>query len=155
MLPALAAGARIVNIGSSMSDRARIDPDDLEGRRHWGMMRSYAQSKLALLMATAVWAERLRPLGITANTVHPGAVATGLIRTGGAIGLAWRGLAPFFLTEAQGAATPLRAALSPGLAGISGAYLKKQGPVTPNRLAENATLVQRVWDATELLTGRA
>jgi NAD(P)-dependent dehydrogenase (short-subunit alcohol dehydrogenase family) len=154
LLPVFGPGTRIVNIGSSSSDIARIYPDDLEGQRRWGLLHSYAQSKLALLMVTAIWAKRLRATGITANTVHPGAVATGLVRAGGAIGLAWRGLAPFLLTEAQGAATPLRAALSPELANISGAYLKKNGPAKPNRRALDAALVQRVWDATEALTGR-
>jgi NAD(P)-dependent dehydrogenase (short-subunit alcohol dehydrogenase family) len=155
LLPALASGARIVNVGSNSSDMARITPDDLEGRRKWGVVHTYPQSKLALLMVTRVWAERLRDRGITANTVHPGAVATGLVRAGGPIGLAWRCMAPFLLTEAQGAETPLRAALAPEFAGISGAYVKKKGPVRPNRLAADADLVQRVWAATELLTGPA
>ena len=118
LLPALRRaeqGARIVNVGSSTSETANIDPDDLEGVRRWGMVHRYGQSKLALLMATNVWAERLLPERITANTVHPGMVATGLIRAGGAIGLAWRAMAPFLLTEEQGAATPLHVALSPAL----------------------------------------
>ncbi len=155
LVPVLGAGARIVNIGSSTSDRAGIDPDDLEGRRRWGMVRSYAQSKLALLMVTSVWAERLRAGGVTANTVHPGAVATGLVRAGGAIGLAWRAMASFQLTEAQGAVGPLHAALAADFAGISGAYVKNSRPVRPNRLALDRVLVQRVWAATALLTGLA
>jgi NAD(P)-dependent dehydrogenase (short-subunit alcohol dehydrogenase family) len=155
LLPALATGGRIVNVGSSSSDLARIDPDDLEGRRRWGMVHAYAQSKLALLMVTQVWAERLRGRAITANTVHPGAVATGLVRTGGPIGLAWRAMAPFLLSEAEGALPPLRAALSPEFAGISGAYIKKRGAVRPNRLASDAALVARVWAATEALSGPA
>jgi NAD(P)-dependent dehydrogenase (short-subunit alcohol dehydrogenase family) len=106
-------------------------------------------------MVGTVWADRLRPRGITVNTVHPGAVATGLIRSGGAIGLAWRVMAPFLLTEEQGAVTPLHAALSPDFAEISGAYVKKQRPVTPNRLALDTALVRRVWEATEALTGPA
>lgn len=155
LLPALAPGGRIVNIGSSTSDRARIDPADLEGRKGWGMVHAYAQSKLALLMVTQLWAARLGSQGITANTIHPGAVATGLVRAGGPIGIAWRLMAPFLLTEAQGAETPLRAALAPAYAGITGAYIKKQGPVPPNRRATDAQLVQRVWDATEALAGPA
>jgi NAD(P)-dependent dehydrogenase (short-subunit alcohol dehydrogenase family) len=155
LLPVLAAGGRIVNVGSSRSDRASIDPDDLEGRCRWGMARSYAQSKLALLMVTSIWAERLRPHGVTANTVHPGAVATGLVRAGGTIGLAWAAMAPFLLTEAEGAVSPLHAALSSDFAGISGAYVKKRRPVRPNRLALDSALVQRVWEATALLIGPA
>jgi NAD(P)-dependent dehydrogenase (short-subunit alcohol dehydrogenase family) len=153
LLPALQPGARIVNVGSSSSDTATIDPDDLEGRRRWGFLHSYSQSKLALLMVTNHWAERLRPERITANTVHPGTVATGLIRTGGIIGLAWRVMSKFLLTEAQGAEPPLHVALAPEFAELTGTYVKKTAPVAPNRLSLDRALEQRVWDATERLTG--
>ncbi len=156
LLPALQAapgGARIVNTGSSSSDHARIDPDDLEGRRHWGLVHTYAQSKLALLIATRGWADRLAGTGVVANTVHPGAVATTLVRAGGAIGLVWRCLAPLLLTEEQGADTSLHVALSPDFATISGAYVKLRRVVAPNRRALDPALTARVWAATELLTG--
>ncbi len=47
LLPALRAGApsRIVSVGSSTSDRARIDPEHLELGNGWSMQRAYAQSK--------------------------------------------------------------------------------------------------------------
>ena len=156
LLPALRAtpgGARIVNVGSSTSDRARIYPDDLEGRHRWGLVHTYGQSKLALLIATRGWADRLAGSGVVANTVHPGAVASGLVRAGGVIGLAWRCMAPFLLTEEQGADTPLHVALSPEFATVTGAYVKRRQPVPPNPLASNAELAAQVWAATELLTG--
>ncbi len=153
LLPALHAGARIVNVGSSSSDTATIDPDDLEGLHRWGFLHSYSQSKLALLMVTNHWAERLRPERITANTVHPGTVATGLIRTGGVIGLAWRVMSMFLMTEEQGAEAPLHVALAPAFADLTGTYVKKTAPVAPNRLSLDRALAQRVWDATERLTG--
>ncbi len=156
LLPALRAapgGARIVNIGSDMSERARIYPDDLEGRRRWGLVHSYGQSKLALLIATRGWADRLAGSGVVANCVHPGAVATGLVRAGGPIGLAWRAMAPFLLTEQQGADTPLHVATSAEFAGITGAYVKRRRAVVPNRRALDGALAAQVWEATALLTG--
>ncbi len=144
-------GARIVNVGSSTADRATIDPDDLQGQRRWGMVRSYSQSKLAITMTTLEWAKRLQGSGITANVVHPGAVATGLIRARGPIALAWRLMAPFLLTEEQGADTPLHVALSPAFAGVTGAYVKKRQAVPPNPRALDAALAARVWQATEIL----
>ena len=143
--------ARIVNIGSDTADRARIEPDDLEGRRRWGMVRAYSRSKLALTMATFEWARRLRGTGIVANVVHPGAVATGLVRSRGPVGLAWHMMAPFLLTEEQGADSPLHVALSPEFGGITGAYVKKRRAVPPNRLALDDALTGRVWRATEAL----
>ena len=68
--------ARIVNVGSSTSDWARVDPDDLEGKRRWNMVRAYSQSKLALMMASFGWAARLNGTGVVSNVVHPGIVAT-------------------------------------------------------------------------------
>jgi NAD(P)-dependent dehydrogenase (short-subunit alcohol dehydrogenase family) len=154
LLPALRAAdaARIVNIGSSTADHARIDPADLEGKRRWRMVHAYSQSKLALTMATLTWAERLRDTFVTANVVHPGAVATGLVRTNGLIGLAWRAMAPFLLTEEAGAETPLHVALSSEFAGVTGAYVKKLRPVRPNRIALDPAMRQAVWEATEALT---
>jgi NAD(P)-dependent dehydrogenase (short-subunit alcohol dehydrogenase family) len=156
LLPALRAGApsRIVNIGSSTSDRARIDPEHLVLGRNWGMRRAYSQSKLALMMTTFALAKRLDGTGVVANVVHPGLVASGLVRTGGVIGLAWRCLAPFALSEEQGADTPLYAALAPELAMVSGAYLKNRRPATPNRQALDPALVEQVWAATERLAVR-
>jgi NAD(P)-dependent dehydrogenase (short-subunit alcohol dehydrogenase family) len=151
--PALiaAAPARIVVVGSSTSDKARIDPHDLELTRHWGMVRAYSQSKLAVMITTFGWADRLRPYGVTANVVHPGAVATGLVRAPGMIGLAWRLMAPWLRTEAQGADTPLHVALAPALARTTGRYFKDRAIAEPNRLAGDRALAQAVWNVTERL----
>jgi NAD(P)-dependent dehydrogenase (short-subunit alcohol dehydrogenase family) len=153
LLPSLMAGgqARIVNVGSSTSDRARINPDNLVLGHRWAMVRAYGQSKLALMMTTFALARRLEGTGVTANVVHPGLVATGLVRSGGLIGLAWRWLAPLALTEEQGADTPLHAALAPELAHVSGVYFKNRQPAPPNRQARDPALQDRVWRATERL----
>lgn len=156
LLPALLAGApsRIIAIGSSTSDHAHIDPDNLMLGRHWRMQRAYSQSKLALMMTTFALAKQLENTGVVANVVHPGLVATGLVRTGGIIGLAWRCLAGVALTEEQGADTPLHAALAPELATVSGAYLKNCRIVPPNPQALDPIRVARVWKATERLVAQ-
>lgn len=145
------SGARIVNIGSSTSDRARIDPADLELRQHWSMTRAYAQSKLAMMMTTLGWARRLEGTGVVANIVHPGMVATKLVRASGAVGLAWRAMAPFISSEEQGADTPLHVALAPEFATVTGKYVKRRRSTRPNRLTQDQALVDRVWVATETL----
>ena len=154
-LSSAANGARVVNVGSSTADRATIDPSDLQGERRWGMVRSYSQSKLALTICTLEWARRLQGTGIVANVVHPGAVATGLIRARGPIALAWRLMAPFLLTEEAGADTPLTVATAPEFATLTGAYVKKRQAVRLNPRALDAALSARVWQSTEtLLRGR-
>jgi NAD(P)-dependent dehydrogenase (short-subunit alcohol dehydrogenase family) len=158
LLPALSAavseagGARVVNVGSSASDHAGIDPDDLEMARRWDLVRAYARSKLALMMATFEWAERAPGVGFL--VVHPGGVQTGLVRAGGLVQFGWWAMSPFLLTPEQGAATPLHAALTQDMAGVSGRYLKDSRTARPNRRALDAALRRRVWEATERLAGQ-
>ena len=83
--------------------------------------------------------------------VHPGTVASGLVRSGGAVGLAWRIMAPFISSEEQGADTPLHVALAPEFGTMTGAYVKRRRAARPNRLALDQALVERVWLATETL----
>ncbi len=153
LLPALAAAgrARVVTVGSSSSDRAAIDPDDLELRRGWFMTRAYARSKLASLMTAFEIAPALQASGVFLNVVHPGLVATSLVRGGGPAQLAWRALALVAFTPRQGAETPLHAALAPELDGVSGRYLKPRGAATPNRRALDPALRARVLAATRAL----
>ncbi|WP_347557786.1 SDR family NAD(P)-dependent oxidoreductase [Robbsia sp. KACC 23696] len=152
---ALRAGApsRIVNVGSSTSDSGRLDPHRLERGKSarfaiWDRVRAYRESKLAMMLATFTRAERLQGSGVTANVVHPGMVATGLIRERGAIGLAWKIMAPFCLSEEQGARTPVFAALDPSWAALTGKYLKKCAVARPNPCSADAPLRDAVEVAT-------
>ena len=73
------APARVVNLGSIAA--GGLDLTDVEfARRRFVPVRAYAQSKQAIHMLTWSFAERLRAAGVTANAVHPGAVATGLFQ---------------------------------------------------------------------------
>ncbi len=155
LLGALRAGApaRIVNVGSSVAERAALDPDDLELRRGWNMVRAYGRSKLAMLTTTLDLAARLADSGVTANVVHPGPVNTGIVRDSALARLAWRAVAPLLLTAEQGAAAPLHVALSSALTGESGHYFRRTARTAPNRRALDPELRRRVWEATERLVG--
>ena len=151
--PALrAAGdARVVNVGSTASDRASLDVDDLELARGWGPLRAYGRSKLAIMMATFEWARRAP--GVAVNVVHPGVVATKIGAVPGVIGLGWGLLRPFMIGQEQGADTPLHVALSPLAEGVTGTYFKKRQPARPNRLALDRALTARLWTETARLAG--
>lgn len=153
--PALLDGApsRIVTVGSSTSDRARVNPGDLELERGWTMVRAYSSSKLAVMIATFEAARRLSGTGVVANVVHPGMVATKLVRSRGPIGLSWRLMSPLLRSEEKGAETPLHVALADELAGVTGGYFKDCRAVAPNKLALDLRLARHVWDATAGLVG--
>lgn len=152
---AAAGGARIVNVGSVISEFARIDPDDLELESGWNAARAYARSKLALTMATFDWSERLAAAGVSVNVVHPGSVATGIVRDGGISALTWRLARPFLLSVEQGAEGPLHAALSDRMRGVSGRYLRRTRLARPNRQALDPRLRAAVASATRRLVDRS
>ena len=153
--PALRNGApaRVVNVGSTASDRASLKVTDLEGARSWNALSAYGRSKLALMMATFERARRLEGTGVAVNVVHPGVVATRLASMPGPIGWGWAAIRPFMITPEQGAVTPLHLALSPLVAGETGKYWKRSHPARPNRQAKDATLVRQLWRETERLIG--
>lgn len=148
-----ADAARVVNVGSTASDRATLSVDDLELDHGWNPMRAYGRSKLAIMMATFEWARRLP--GVAVNVVHPGVVATKIGAVPGVIGLGWALLRPFMIGVEQGADTPLHVALSPQVEGVTGTYFKKRLPARPNRQALNRLVTARLWTETARLTARS
>ena len=153
--PSLRDGApsRVVNVGSTASDRANLKGMDLEGARAWNPYAAYCRSKLALMMATFERARRLAGTGVAVNVVHPGVVSTTLGSVPGPIGWGWNAFRRFMITPEQGAVTPLHLALSPLVEGETGQYWKRSRPAKPNRQALDPALVRQVWRETERLIG--
>ena len=121
-----AGGARIVSVSSEAHLRAPLVFDDVNfDSRRYDPWLAYGQSKTANVLFAVEAARRWRDDGITANALHPGAIA--------ATNLA-RHLEPDVLTRAldsgdyevktleQGAATSVLVATSTQLAGIGGRY---------------------------------
>lgn len=62
-------------------------------------------------------------------------------------------LRPFFRTPEQGADTAVYLATSPDVAGTSGEYFANRRPIRSARVTYDETVQQRLWDASESLTG--
>ena len=164
MLPLLEASApaRIVSVASDAHRFGTIDFDDLQSERTYGglplvgAMRVYGASKLANILFTTELARRLEGRGVTANCVHPGAVATRLGQNNGQVGVVLtRLLSPLFLTPAQGAATSIHVATSPDVANKSGRYFAKSRETRPSRSALDAEAARRLWTASAEMVGLA
>jgi len=156
LLPALRAGApsRIITVSSQAERAGRIDFDDLHGVRRYRGVRAYAQSKLANVLFTYELAERLHGTGVTANCVHPGGVATGIVRDYPAwVQWLWR---RHFVTPEVGARTSIYLASSPDVEGVTGCYFEP-----PNRVAKSSprsydvATRERLWALSAELTGLA
>ena len=148
------APARVVNVSSDAHKFGTLDFDDLGNERNYRAMRVYGQSKLANILFTAELARRCAGSGVTANSLHPGAVGTGLGKNNGAwarvlIAL----LRPFFRTPADGAATSVYVATSPAVEGISGRYFAKCREKQPSAAARDGDAARRLWEISATLTG--
>ena len=151
------APSRIVNVSSSEAQHpARLDTNDLQfERRKYSVIAAYRQSKLLMNAFTFELARRLAGTGVTANCLHPGAVATNIWNPdllpliGGLIVAVVK---PFLLNSKQGAAVSLYLATSPEVAQVSGEYFVKSKPAKSNPLSRDPKLMAEVWLCTEKMT---
>lgn len=155
LLPLLRAGApsRIVNVTSSFERWGRIRWDDLQSSRRYFGIRAYTQSKLATVMFTYELAERLTGTGVTANCVHPGLVATDLMRD---LPRWMRAVyEPFLKSPEVGARGVVWLAAAPEVAGVTGRYFAGGRERPSSRRSYDVEEQRRLWRASEEMTGHS
>ena len=148
------APARIVNVASDAHRAVKaIDFDDLQyRRRRYRPFRVYCQSKLANVMFTNELARRLAGTGVTANSLHPGFVATNFFVGRQPIHWLMRWAAFWVaIPPEQGAQTSIYLASSPEVEGITGQYFEKCRSVIPSRAALDESAARRLWEVSEQL----
>jgi NAD(P)-dependent dehydrogenase (short-subunit alcohol dehydrogenase family) len=165
-LAAAGGGARIVSVSSVAHLRSPVVFDDLHFEyRGYDPALAYAQSKTANVLFAVEATRRWRDDGITANALHPGAIAaTNLsrhldpamlerLRTSGV----YR-----YKTIEQGAATSVLVATSPELEGTGGHYFEhcNEAPVVAAPVTEpggsgvaayalDPEHAERLWEVSE------
>ena len=75
-----APSARIVTVSSLMHVLGKINFDDINSEKSYDPWRAYNQSKLANILFTRSLSRHLAFTNVTANALHPGAIATELQR---------------------------------------------------------------------------
>lgn len=150
------APARVVNVASEAHRYARrgLDFDDLMATKRYRPFLTYARSKLANILFTRELARRFDGTGVTANSLHPGFVASNFAREGdtGALGnLAMIAGRPFAISAAKGAQTSVFLASSPFAEGVTGQYFAKSALAKPAAAAENDEAAAKLWSVSEQL----
>ncbi|PZG14096.1 SDR family NAD(P)-dependent oxidoreductase [Nonomuraea aridisoli] len=162
---AAAGGARVVAVSSNAHRRAPVVFDDLHfERRPYEAWAAYAQSKSANALFAVEAAVRWADDGITANSLNPGGIRTGLQRHAHLTPemqqifdtYDWR-------TPEQGAATSVLLAASPLVEGVSGRYFEDcaeaavaAGPEVPTGVQPHAVdpdAAARLWKVSSELMG--
>ena len=150
------APARIVNVASAAHRRATLDFDDLQSERGYSGMGAYSRSKLANILYTYELARRLEGSGVTANCLHPGVVRTGFGRnTQGIFKLGVKLIAPFMLSDEQGADTSIYLASAPEVEGVTGKYFAKREAIRSNPQSHDRAAAERLWDISLEMCGLA
>jgi NAD(P)-dependent dehydrogenase (short-subunit alcohol dehydrogenase family) len=154
------APARVVNVASTAHRSARhgMGFEDLQTHDGYRGMQVYGRSKLANILFTRELARRLDGTGVTANSLHPGTVATGYARDGDASGFLAFGvkvIKPFILTPEKGARTSVYLASSPAVADVTGEYFVKCRARTPSPAALDDAAAERLWTVSEELVAQA
>ena len=154
------APSRIVNVASEAHRQAPsgIDFDDLMyEKRGYGGFAAYGASKLANILFTRELAKRLEGTNVTANSLHPGVIASGFGRNNkGVFGFIMRNIAsPFLGSEESGARTSVYLASSPDVEGKTGLYWKSSREARTTRAGQDDEAAKRLWKLSEELIEKA
>lgn len=153
LLPQLraAGSARIVTVTSRFAMFGRVQPTEIGTSRASSGLRAYCDTKLANMLFTIELAQRLEGSGATGNCIHPGLVATDLMRE-------WprwlRRTWDWSLRTADAGAAPIvRLAASPTVVGVSGRYFVRERRASFPRRARDPELARALWEESERLVG--
>lgn len=149
-----AAAGRIVNVSSHAHTFVRgMDFADLQSEQRYRTFTVYGQSKLANLLFTLELTTRLGNTGVTVNSLHPGAVTTGLGSQNGGMGkFLIKLLSPFFKTPEQGAQTSIYLCCSPEVAESRGQYYVNSKVAKAKPWAFDADAASRLWAVSSEMT---
>ena len=150
------APARIIQVNSEGHRFGGLDLGDLDWkRRHYLGLRAYGASKVAQLLTTWEFADRLKGSGVTINAMHPGDVKTNIGNNNGPLyrwflhNVTWHTLKdPVISGEAL-----YYLAAAPELADTSGRFFHLTIDEKPAAPALDREKGRRIWDMSLQLTG--
>ena len=150
------APARVVNVAGDFHRKATIQFDDLMSEKDYNGIRANNQAKLALILFTYELARRLDGTRVTANCLHPGAVATdGPLKDPDLPAFSramYKMVRLFFASPERGAETSIYLSTSSEVEKVSGKYFIKKTPVESSPESYDQEIARRLWKVSEELT---
>lgn len=145
--------SRIINVSSDAHKRARLKRDHCIDDKNKVPYFTYGNSKLANILFTVELSKRLAGTGVTANSMHPGVVATNFGANNGIPGRIFNLMTAWVaITSEEGARTIIYLATSPEVDGVSGNYFVKNKVVASSKQAQDEELARKLWEQTEQKT---
>ena len=146
------ASARVINTASDAHKGERLDFSDLQAASNYRGFHAYGRSKLCNILYTSELARRWAGTGVTANSLHPGFVATRFgDESGGMLSVGVRIAKTFAISQEKGAETIVYLASSgdPQVTAANGLYFYKCRPATPTREARDEGSARKLWEESE------
>jgi NAD(P)-dependent dehydrogenase (short-subunit alcohol dehydrogenase family) len=146
LLPSLeqASPSQVIFVTSMMHKFGKLDFSTFKGWPKYSAGASYNQSKLAIMLLARELAERLEAKGISVNTLHPGAVNTGILD--GYSKFAQFFLRKIFISPEKGALTSLHLAKQTPDSTPTGKYFVSEKEAAPHKLVDNAAKREELWN---------
>ncbi len=150
----LGKGSRIVNVSSKAHYGGYINPDTINEKKGYSVIKQYQISKLANVLFTKFLARKFEHRGITVNCLHPGVVKTKIGNKAGnkLFGLIWTLFSLFGINTDKGAATSVYLASSEEVTGISGMYFDKKKAYKGSELSRDEKLQEQFWRWSEKIS---
>ncbi len=146
-----AGRGRVVNVssrGHRSGDLRRAGLEDIARGRAWrGSLQAYADSKLANVLFTVEAARRWSSLGIAADAVHPGVLATEIWKkTPLAVRLSIRPLTWFMAGPDVGGRAVMNLVAPPSGEEATGRYFHVRREEAPSAQARDDSLARELWE---------
>lgn len=154
LLPALEAAApsQVIFVTSLMHKFGKLDVNSFQGWNKYSSSGSYGQSKLAMTMLACELAERLRSRDVSVNSLHPGAVNTGILHNYSAFSQFFLKL--FFTSPEKGAKTSLLLAGMNPASMPTGEYFDSGKKGKAHKLTTDASARKKLWEECCACLGR-
>ncbi|MBA58658.1 MAG: short-chain dehydrogenase [Gammaproteobacteria bacterium] len=136
--------SRVVTISSMLHKKGKVDSESFRGYENYNSSSAYNNSKLYNVLFALELAERTKGTGVTSNVLHPGAVATDIVRD-----MPWiirKIIGLVFMSPEKGAQTTIKLASEPELEGVTGKYFDQLKLDECASLAHDQALRKSFWD---------
>ena len=129
--------------------------ENMNGEINYSPFAAYGQSKLANILFTRELARRLNGTGVTANSLHPGAIKTDIGRNLPiSLSIYFNYIMPHFAkTSFEGAQTNIHVAVSEELDGVTGLYFADCKEKRPGETALDDEAAKKLWQVSAELVG--
>ncbi|MCZ6829811.1 MAG: SDR family oxidoreductase [Gammaproteobacteria bacterium] len=146
LMPALEAAvpSQVIFVTSMMHKFGKLDFDSFRGWKKYSGGASYNQSKLAMMLNASELAERVRGKRIAVNTLHPGAVNTGILDNYSTFAQFF--LRRLFIVPEKGAQTSLYLAAQDARTMPTGKYFVNSKVAKAGKHVGNRKLQEQLWE---------